>query len=259
VSQEEGSLSREEGLLSREEGLLSREGGALSREEDSVSREQVDVRAVLLDVDGTLLDSNDAHAQAWVDAGREFGHAIEFDEVRRMIGMGGDKVLPRLVGLEEEGEEGERMLERRGEIFRERYLSGLRAFPGAVDLVKRLRDDGKTLVVATSASEKDLGPLLKQVGLEDLLELATNSDDADESKPSPDIVEAALEKSGEDPLHVVMIGDTPYDVEAAQRAGVRIIGVECGGWAAGELQGAREVYADPAELLRRYEESLLGR
>jgi HAD superfamily hydrolase (TIGR01549 family) len=259
LSREEGSLSREEGSLSREEGSLSREEGSVSREEGSLSREQVDVRAVLLDVDGTLIDSNDAHARAWVDTGREFGHAIEFDEVRRMIGMGGDKVLPRLVGLEEDDEEGERMLERRGEIFRERYLSGLRAFPGAVDLVKRLRADGKTLVVATSASEEDLGPLLKQAGLEDLLDLATNSDDADESKPSPDIVEAALEKADEHPSHVVMIGDTPYDVEAAQRAGIRIIGVECGGWTTAELHGAREVYADPAELLRRYEDSLLGR
>jgi phosphoglycolate phosphatase-like HAD superfamily hydrolase len=85
------------------------------------------VRAVLLDVDGTLIDSNDAHAHAWVDAGAEFGHAIEFAEVRRLIGMGGDKVLPRLTGLEEESDEGARLLERRGEIFRERYLSQLQA------------------------------------------------------------------------------------------------------------------------------------
>jgi HAD superfamily hydrolase (TIGR01509 family) len=216
------------------------------------------VRAVLLDVDGTLIDSNDAHAHAWVDAGAEFGHAIDFAEVRRLIGMGGDKVLPRLTGLEEESDEGARLLERRGEIFRERCLSQLQALPGAVDLVRRLQAEGRTLVVATSASEEDLGPLLEQVGLEDLLQQATNSDDADESKPSPDIVEAALAKTKEDAAHVVMIGDTPYDVEAARRAGVRIIGVECGGWTADELEGAREVYADPADLLRRYENSLLA-
>ncbi|CAN5716658.1 HAD family hydrolase [soil metagenome] len=217
-----------------------------------------EVNAVLLDVDGTLIDSNDAHAQAWVDAGAEFGHEIEFQRVRRLVGMGGDKVLPRVTGLEEDSEEGERLVERRGEIFRERYLPKLSAFPGAVDLVERLRSNGLTLVVATSASEEDLEPLLAQAGLSFLGGLATNSDDAEESKPAPDIVEAALEKTGVDASHVVMIGDTPYDVEAAGRAGVRIIGLRCGGWSDEELRGAAEVYADPADLLRRYDQSLLA-
>jgi HAD superfamily hydrolase (TIGR01509 family) len=217
------------------------------------------LRAVLLDVDGTLLDSNDVHARAWVDVGQELGYAIAFGEVRWLIGMGGDKVLPRLTGLSEESEEGERVLARRGEIFRERYLPSVQAFPGAHELVGRLRADGRKLVVATSASEEDLAPLLRQGGLAELLEQATNADDADESKPAPDIVEAALAKAGEPASRVVMLGDTPYDVAAAARAGVRLIGLRCGGWTDAELRGAAEVYADPAELLRRYDESLLGR
>jgi HAD superfamily hydrolase (TIGR01509 family) len=217
------------------------------------------VAAVLLDVDGTLIDSNDAHARAWVDTGAEFGRDIPFNEVRWLIGMGGDKVLPRLTGLEEESEEGERMLDRRGEIFRSKYLDELKACPGAVELVDRLRSEGRRLVVATSASAEDLEALLGQVGLESLLENATDSDEADESKPSPDIVEAALEKTGRPASQVVMLGDTPYDVEAARRAGVRIIGVRCGGWSADELRGAAEIYADPADLLRHYDHSLLGR
>jgi HAD superfamily hydrolase (TIGR01509 family) len=216
------------------------------------------IEAVLLDVDGTLIDSNDAHARAWVDVGQEFGHAIAFDDVRWLIGMGGDKVLPRLTGLQEESPEGERMLERRGEIFRERYLPALAAFPGARELVDRLRADGRKLVVATSASETDLKALLEQAGLESLLEDATNSDDAEESKPSPDIVEAALKKSGAAAAHAVMIGDTPYDIEAATRAGIRAIAVECGGWGADELADAVEVYASPGDLLARYDQSLLG-
>jgi HAD superfamily hydrolase (TIGR01509 family) len=216
------------------------------------------IKAVLLDVDGTLIDSNDAHARAWVDVGQEFGHVIEFDEVRWLIGMGGDKVLPRLTGLQEESPEGERMLERRGEIFRERYLPALAAFPGARELVDRLRADGRKLVVATSASETDLKALLEQAGLESLLEDATNSDDAEASKPSPDIVEAALKKSGAAAAHAVMIGDTPYDIEAATRAGIRAIAVECGGWGADELADAVEVYASPGDLLARYDQSLLG-
>lgn len=216
------------------------------------------IRAVLLDVDGTLIDSNDAHARAWVDVGEEFGFEIEFGRVRWMIGMGGDRVLPDLTGLEEESERGREMLDRRGEIFRERYLPRLGAFPGTHDLLKRLRADGRKLVVATSASGKDLSALLKQADLGDLIDDSTNSDEAEESKPAPDIVEAALEKAGEPASEVVMLGDTPYDVKAAQRAGVRIIGLRCGGWNDRDLQGAIEIHDDPAGLLRLYDRSILA-
>lgn len=215
------------------------------------------LRAVLLDVDGTLIDSNDAHARAWVDVGDEFGHEIEFGRVRWLIGMGGDRVLPELTGLKEESEEGRRMLDRRGEIFRERYLQHLTSFPEVHALLERLHRDGRKLVVATSASEKDLKALLKQAGLEVLIDDSTNSDEAEDSKPAPDIVEAALEKAGVPAGEAVMLGDTPYDVKAAQRAGVDIIGLRCGGWDAHELKGAREVYADPADLLASYDRSLL--
>jgi HAD superfamily hydrolase (TIGR01509 family) len=215
-------------------------------------------QALLLDIDGTLMDSNDAHARAWVDVGAEFGHGIEFDNVRWLIGMGGDRVLPRLTGLSEESEEGRRMLERRGEIFRERYLPELRPCPGAVELVAHLRSEGLKLVVATSASEEDLTALLRQGGLEELLEQATSSDDADSSKPAPDIVEAALAQTGEAASRAAMIGDTPYDVNAAARAGVPIIAVRCGGWTDEELAGAAEIWDDPADLLRNYHRSLLA-
>jgi HAD superfamily hydrolase (TIGR01509 family) len=218
-----------------------------------------EIRAVLLDVDGTLIDSNDAHAHAWVDVGREFGHAIAFDDVRRKIGMGGDRVLPQLTGLQEESDEGARMLERRGEIFRSRYLPSLKAFPNARKLLERLKVDGLQLVVATSASESDLGALLEQAGLDDLLTRSVNSDDAESSKPAPDIVEAAVKEAGVTAASCVMIGDTPYDVGAARRAGVPIIGVRCGGWSEDELEGAAEVYDDVSALLAAYDRSLLGR
>lgn len=216
------------------------------------------IRAVLLDVDGTLIDSNDAHARAWVDVGEEFGYEIEFGRVRWLIGMGGDRVLPDLTGLEEESERGRAMLDRRGAIFRERYLPRLGAFPGTHDLLKRLRGEGRKLVVATSASGKDLSALLKQADLEELIDDSTNSDEAEESKPAPDIVEAALEKTGMPASEVVMLGDTPYDVKAAQRAGVRIIGLRCGGWNDQDLKGAVEVHDDPAGLLRLYNGSILA-
>ena len=217
------------------------------------------IKTVLLDVDGTLIDSNDEHAYAWVDVGREFGYEIEFGRVRRMIGMGGDKVLPELTGLTEDSPEGERILERRGEIFREQYAPSLQPFDGVRELLLRLRDDGYQLVVATSASEEDLDILLKQAGIDDVIRKATSSDDAEESKPSPDIIEAALAKGKTAPEDAVMLGDTPYDVAAALRAGVTCVAVRCGGWEDDELRGARSIYDDPADLLSRYSDSIFGK
>lgn len=211
--------------------------------------------AVLLDIDGTLIDSNDAHAHAWVDVGREFGHEIDFAHVRRLIGMGGDKVLPRVAGLEEETDEGQRIKERRGEIFRDRYLPTLKAFPQARELLQRFRDDGYMLVVATSASKDDMDALLEQAGIQDLIEEKTSSSDAEESKPDPDIVQAALKSADAKPAEALMLGDTPYDVQASGRAGVRCVALRCGGWGDADLADAVAVYDDPADLLARYAES----
>jgi HAD superfamily hydrolase (TIGR01509 family) len=212
-------------------------------------------KAVLLDIDGTLIDSNDAHAQAWVDVGREFGHEIGYDHVRRLIGMGGDKVLPKVAGLEEDTDEGQRIKERRGEIFRDRYLPTLKAFPQARELLQRFRDDGHTLVVATSASKEDMDALLKQAGIQDLIEEKASSSDAEGSKPDPDIVEAALKSADAEPGEALMLGDTPYDVLASGRAGVRCVALRCGGWGDEDLGDAVAVYDDPADLLARYDDS----
>ena len=157
-------------------------------------RKREDIAVVLLDVDGTLIDSNNAHAQSWVDVGTEFGFDISFDEVRRLIGMGGDKVLPRLTGLQEESTAGERILERRGEIFRGKYLPVLSPFPRTRELLKRMRADGFELVVASSAGKKDLEALLKQAGIADLLATKTSSDERS-IRSDPDIVIAALRRA----------------------------------------------------------------
>lgn len=213
------------------------------------------LKAVILDVDGTLIDSNDAHARAWVEACGAFGHAVEFGAVRRLIGMGGDKVLPRLTGLSEDDEQGRRLKERRGAIFRERYLPELKPFPQARALLQRFRDQGLTLAVATSSSKKDLRPLLDQAGVADLIDERTDADDAEESKPDPDIVQAALRRAEAAPGDAIMLGDTPYDVEASGRAGVRCVALRCGGWDDASLRGAIALYDDPAHLLSRYDQS----
>ncbi len=217
------------------------------------------LRAVLLDVDGTLLDSVDAHASAWVDALAEDGITVSVATVRPLIGMGGDKLLPTVTGIDSESARGRRLSERRGAIFRERYLPHLSPFPQVRPLLQALRDHELKLVVATSATEKDLAGLLARTGIADLIPESASGDDAERSKPDPDIVVAALEQAKLDPAESIMIGDTPYDIEAAARAGVPCIGVRSGGWSDDGLAGAAAVYRDVAELLAHLPDSPIGR
>jgi phosphoglycolate phosphatase-like HAD superfamily hydrolase len=217
------------------------------------------LHTVLLDIDGTLIDSNDAHARAWVDALRTHGYVIPFEEVRPLIGMGGDKLVPTLTGLDPESGEAKRLSETRSTLFLKRELPTLRPTKGARALLERLSSIGMELVIATSAKSGEVQALLEQAGVADLIPLASSSDDADRSKPDPDIVQAALRMSGSLAAHSVMIGDTPYDVEASTRARVPSIALRCGGWWSDDaLRGATAIYDDPAELLARLEESPIG-
>jgi HAD superfamily hydrolase (TIGR01509 family) len=212
------------------------------------------IRTVILDIDGTLLFSNEAHARAFVEAARELGFtAPPAEEVQRLIGMGGDKLIPRAFGFSQEDDRGQRLEERKGNIFRSRYLHSLQPTPGTRELLERLRSDGYRLVVATSANEEDLDGLLRRAGVKDLIEKATSGGEVDASKPDPDVVHAALEQVGSRPQDAIMIGDTPYDVEAATRAGVGLIAVRTGGWDSEGLQGAIAVFDDPADILEHYD------
>jgi HAD superfamily hydrolase (TIGR01509 family) len=216
------------------------------------------LRSVIFDVDGTLIDSNDAHARAWVDSLAEAGHHVPFDRVRPLIGMGGDKVLPELTGIEEDAPEGRQIAERRSAIFRERYMPHLQPLPGAADLVTDLRARGHRVAVASSAKGEELGHLLAIAGVKDLVEERTSSSDADASKPDPDIIQATLERLGCGPADAIMVGDTPYDIEAARRAGMDTIAFRSGGWGDEGLAGAVAIYDNAADLLERYEQSVLA-
>ena len=217
------------------------------------------LKGVIFDVDGTLVDSNDAHAQSWVDTFTEAGYDVPFAKVRPLIGMGADKLLPKTIRISRDSDEGKKLVERRGEIFRSKYLPDLRPLPGARDLVLRVKRDGLKAIVATSAKDEELKTLLKAAHVEDLMEERATASDAKHSKPDPDIVEAAIEESGIPSQHLVMIGDTPYDVEAAGKAGLRTIAFLSGGWKKKELKGAAEIYDGPADLLAHYESSLIGK
>jgi HAD superfamily hydrolase (TIGR01509 family) len=216
------------------------------------------VRAVIFDVDGTLVDSNDAHAGAWVTALAEAGFRVEQAHVRQLIGEGGDKLLPQVTGVPEDSPKGKRISSRRAEIFKTRYVPHLRPFRGARALVMLLRDYGHEIGVATSAKPEELEPLLRIAEVDDLIRLRASSGDADRSKPDPDIVQAALHRMGRRPEDAIMIGDTPYDVEAAGRAGVATIALRCGGWSDQHLAGAIAIYDDPEDLRVNYEQSPLA-
>jgi HAD superfamily hydrolase (TIGR01509 family) len=216
------------------------------------------LHTVLLDIDGTLIDSNDAHARAWVAAFAAHAYVVLFEQVRPLIGMGADKLIPELTGLDPASGEAKRIGETRSRIFLERELPTLRPTPGARELLEHMKSRGLELVVATSARKDEVEALLAQAGVADLIEAASSADDAKRSKPDPDIVRAALRAAGATASHTLMIGDTPYDVEAASRARVPIIALRCGGWDDDALRGAVAIYDHPADLLAHYDESPLG-
>jgi HAD superfamily hydrolase (TIGR01509 family) len=217
------------------------------------------LKGVIFDIDGTLVDSNDAHAQSWVDTFAEAGYDVPFDVVRPLIGMGADKLLPKTIGIKHETAEAKKLIKRRSEIFREQYLPRLRPFNGSRELVLRVRSDGLKAIVATSAKDEELKGLLKAAQVEDLMQERATASDAKRSKPDPDIVEAAIDESDTEPENLVMIGDTPYDIEAATKARVRTIAFRSGGWTDESLKGAVEIYDGPADLLAHYDSSLIGR
>jgi phosphoglycolate phosphatase-like HAD superfamily hydrolase len=217
------------------------------------------LRGALFDIDGTLLDSNDAHAACWAEVFAEFGYPIRFDHVRPLVGMGGDKLLPILTGLDHESPRGKRLTERKKVVFEEKYLPRLQPTRGARQLLEHMVAEGLTLVIATSASDDEMRALLDRAGVADLIHDATSSGDVESSKPEPDVIGAALEKGRLRPGEAVMIGDTPYDIAAAVRASVPTIALRCGGWWDDlALGGAVAIYDDPADLLVHYDDSPLS-
>ena len=216
------------------------------------------LEAVLLDVDGTLVDSNDAHAQAWSEVFERNGYPAPFAWVRELIGKGGDKLIPEVTGLAEHSHEAKRLAKERSALFLRVYLPQLQPFPGAEALLRRLRERGLKLVVASSANQGELRPLLEVCGALPYVQQQTSSDDAQHSKPDPDIVQVALRKVGCSAGEAIMLGDTPYDVEAAAKAGVPAIALRCGGHPDSALGGALAIYDDVADLLTNFETSVFA-
>lgn len=210
-------------------------------------------RGVLLDVDGTLVDSNDAHALAWVDAFAACDRDVAYGQIRSRIGMGGDHLIAELTGLPPTARAHAKLARLHGEYFRDRYLARVRPMLGSRAFVLQLARAGLAYVVATSSAADDLAALLAIADVADLCELAATADDAGASKPSPDILEAALAKLPHERARCVLVGDTPYDIRAARAANLAAVGVTCGGFPPEQLAGARAVYAGPADLVARWD------
>jgi membrane protein len=218
------------------------------------------IRAVLFDIDGTLIDSNELHVEAWVQAFTERGHDIEPAAIRQQIGKGGDNLVPALLPDVEEHEQ-KGLSEASGRLFKQLFMDRARPFPDARALIDRVGADGRKVVLASSASAEELKHYVDLLGIGDLVAATTSFDDVGTSKPAPDIFAVALKKSGFAAAEVIAVGDTPYDIESAAKAGFGTVALLSGGFAEEELAAARPVaiYRNVAALLAEYDGSPLAR
>jgi HAD superfamily hydrolase (TIGR01509 family) len=218
------------------------------------------IKAVLFDLDGTLVDSNELHISAWQEVFAKAGHSFDRRTIHDQVGKGGDMLVPALLP-DAPDEQFESLAQAHGEVFRERYIEQVRPFPGARELVARVCEAGQQVVLASSASKADLDYYFDLLDLRGLVTATTSADDVEHTKPAPDIFAAALKKVapvGAD--EAMVVGDTPYDMEAAARCGIAAIGVRSGKFSDADLQGAGALalFDDVAALLRNYENSPLG-
>lgn len=220
------------------------------------------LKAVIFDIDGTLLDSVDLHAAAWQEAFGRFGYEIPFPDIRSQIGKGGDQLLPVFLPPEDLKKYGKDLEEFRGKLFKNKYLPEVKPFPCVRELFQKVKSNGLRVALASSAKKDELETFERIAHIDDLVHVETSSADAERSKPHPDIFEAAMDRLGGEvqPQDAMVVGDSPYDAEAAGRAGLKTIGVLCGGFPEQDLRnaGCIAIYASPEDLLRRYADSPLA-
>ncbi len=225
------------------------------------------IEAVIFDIDGTLVDTVDFHAQSWERTFQHFGYQIPYEQIRLQIGKGSDKLMPVFFSLEELNQSdddrsptlGERMRDYRRELYKREYHPRIEAFPQVRELFLRIKADSKQIALASSATKDDLATYKQILNVEDLVDAATTTNEVESSKPEPDVFFVTLDKLGVAPDRAIVVGDTPYDAEAASKANLRTIGVLSGGFWAENLRqaGCIAIYQDIADLLAHYDESPL--
>jgi HAD superfamily hydrolase (TIGR01509 family) len=217
--------------------------------------------AVIFDLDGTLIDTNGAHVEAWRWAFEACGYHVPPDRIAVEIGKGGDFLVSAVLGQSAEREHGERLRKLSAEAFLDvAAQEHFRRMPGVEELLGRVRERGLRLALATSSKVKHLKATFDSLGfdLSQRFDVVINADDAERTKPAPDLVHAALDKLGLFAAQCAMVGDTPYDGQACAQAGVACLAVLCGGNSAEPLRlaGARGVWRDPADLAEHLDEAL---
>jgi phosphoglycolate phosphatase-like HAD superfamily hydrolase len=215
--------------------------------------------AVIFDIDGTLVDSVDLHAQAWQETFRHFGREVPFPVLRHQIGRGADQLLPLFFSSEELERFGKELEKHRSGLYKRLYLPDVKAFPKVRELFERIKSDGKLIALASSSAKEEADYYKHLANIEDLVEAEVCSEDVENSKPAADVFTVALRRIGRDSHDVLVVGDTPYDAEAAAKSNLRSVGVLCGGFAEQELldAGTIAIFRDPEHLLARYDNSPL--
>lgn len=218
------------------------------------------IRAAIFDLDGTLVDSNDLHTEAWQETFRHFGKEIPYRDLRSQIGKGGDQYLPAFLDPVEMQRFGEELNTFRGELFKKSYLSRVQPFPEVRELFERLRDDGKRIVLASSGNGNEVDHYVGLTKIGDLIDGRTTKSEVRHSKPEPDVFLEALNQLHLPAQEAIVIGDTPFDVQAAKKSQLPTIALLCGGFREDDLRasGAVAVYRDVADLLASYERSPLA-
>jgi phosphoglycolate phosphatase-like HAD superfamily hydrolase len=213
--------------------------------------------AFIFDIDGTLVDSNELHVDSWDRAFRRFGKQFPREKLRAQIGKGSDQYLPEFLTPGEIDGFGKALDDYRSDLFKKEYLPRVRPFSKVRELFQRIRDDNKRIVLASSGKKADTRDYIDLLKIDDLIEGYTSGDDADNSKPAPDIFAASLKKLGDiSPTDAVTVGDTRFDIEAARKAGLATIAFLCGGTSESALRdaGALAIYRDPADFLAHYDQ-----
>ena len=219
-------------------------------------KRQWTMAVAILDIDGTLVDTNYHHAVAWFRAFRQHGIVLPLWRIHRHIGMGGDQLVGALTDERTDHEKGDDIRQAEKTLYME-LIDEVEPMEGSRELIEHLKQRGHRVVLASSAKEDEVDHYLDLLDARDLADAWTTSADVENTKPQPDLVQAALDRENADASDAVMVGDTPWDIEAARKADVPTIAVRTGGFGADELReaGAAALFESVQELLERLDET----
>jgi beta-phosphoglucomutase-like phosphatase (HAD superfamily) len=212
------------------------------------------IEGLIFDIDGTLTDSNDIHAEAWQEAFRNFDVDFPYEEIRGQMGKGGDLLVPDLLDARQMRRFGDELRQYRKEIFQDRYMARIRPFPRIPETFASLAALGIRMALGSSSDEEEVKYYVELLKIGDFIHKSTSKNDAEHSKPSPEIFQAALDGLGTDETLTATVGDTPYDIIASHRIPLPAIAVLSGGFAPEDLRQSEFLFDGAEEIPRRIDE-----